>query len=115
MADLRLRFCLINGDHIEAAKLIGQLIDMIVSFGNALKLTLLADVDKIFGLAAGILRTGLDLDEDKALAIHSYDIDLADASIMESALDDLIAEARNIVAGIVLAVGAGVRALRRCL
>ena len=92
MPDLRLAVHQIDTDNIEAAGLIGQLVDVIISFGNALELALLADIDKIFRFAPVVIAARFHFYEDKLLAIHRYDVDLADLSVMKITFDDLISE-----------------------
>ena len=56
--------------HIESAGLILKFIDMIIPFGNALKLFLFAPVNGIFRLAVRmIIRSCLHFNEDKLIAI----------------------------------------------
>ncbi len=91
MPDIHLACACIDGDDIEAAGLILQFINVIISFGNTLQLLLLAPVNGIFGFTVGkIIRPRFDFDKDQLIAIHRDDIDLADLAVSKVALDNTI-------------------------
>lgn len=113
MPDIGFAAAFIYGDNIESACLVLQLIDMIIPFGNALKLLLFAPIDGIFGLAERIvIRSRLDFDENKLIAIHCNDIDLADSAVGKVALHDTIPKIGNESAGFIFSFMACCLAVR---
>ena len=82
----------INGNDIESAGLILQFINVIISFGDALQLLLLAPINGVLWFAIRkIIRPRFDFDKDKLVAIHGDNIYLADFAVIKITLDDAIA------------------------
>ena len=98
----------IHSDHIEAAGLILQFINVVISFGKAFKLFLLPPIDGIFGLAVRkIICPRFHFDKDKLIAIHGNNIDLADPSVREISFDNAVTQLGNKSAGFILAIMSG--------
>ena len=113
MAYLAFASGLIDGDHIKAAGLVLQFVDVVIPFGNTFELFLLSPVDGVFGLSIReIIRPCLDFDKHKLIAIHGDNIDLADPAVREIPFDDPVAQIRYESAGFVLAFMASGFALR---
>src|SRR5579883_3360393 len=102
MADLRSRTNQIDSDDIKAARLIGEFVDVVISFGDTLKLFLLTNINEIFGFAAAVIASGFDLNENESIAIHCNDIYLTDLAVMEITFDDAKALFDKIGAGLIL-------------
>ena len=102
MSYLRCRAHQIDCNDIKAARLIGDLIDVVVPFGDSLELFLLTDIDKVFGFTTAIIASGFDLDENKSVAIHCDNIYFADIPIMKITLNDTEALFDEIATSLVL-------------